>query len=390
MMKVLHITEIGSIFGGAETYIFFLAKALAERGDENVLVFGKEYPQLECGFSGRKYRVPELAQRWKAFDTSKVIKKIEKESPDVVYFHHVFHPDLVKDVARSFPTAAYLHGVGFTCPSRRRFLKGKLKSCEYPLSAFCQFHAYPQRCMPRNPAKGIPLICNSFRLRNAFKGIGKLVVPSHYLKNVLLKNGFHGDQVEVISYFTFLPEREPRALLPEPPRVLFVGRIDASKGIMHFIKMLELLKADFKAVIIGDGPDIENAREESERAGMDIEFKGYMKQAEINRYYRDSSVIVFPSIYPETFGIVGIEAGAYEKPIVAFDVGGVSEWLKDGENGFLIKPYDIEDMAKKVEILLTDKERAVSMGSSGRKIVEERFSPGVHLDKLLSVFGELC
>ena len=388
-MKVLHITEIGSIFGGAETYIFFLAKALAERGDENVLVFGKEYPQLDCTFSGRKYHVPELARRWKAFDTGEVIKIIEKESPDIVYFHHVFHPGLVKRVAESFPTAAYLHGVGFTCPSRRRFLKGEWKACEYPLSVFCQFHAYPERCMPRNPAKGIPLICNSFRLRNAFKKIGRLVVPSHYLKNILRRNGFREEQVEVAPYFTFLPEKGTGAV-PEPPQVLFVGRIDASKGIMHLIKMLDILKTDFKAVIIGDGPDLDKARKEAGRAGVDAEFKGYLKQGEMARYYRDSSVVVFPSIYPETFGIVGIEAGAYEKPVVAFDVGGVSEWLTDGENGFLVKPYDIEEMAGKVEVLLTDKEKAAIMGRCGRKIVEERFSPEAHLDKLLGVFGEIC
>ncbi|MGB2651008.1 MAG: glycosyltransferase family 4 protein, partial [Candidatus Omnitrophota bacterium] len=357
--------------------------------DENVLVFGKEYPELECNFHGRKYQVPELAERWKEFDTGTIKKIIEKESPDIVYFHHIFHSHLVEEVTKSFPTAAYLHGVGFTCPDRRRFLKSKGEPCEYPLSIFCQFHAYTQKCMPRNPIKGVSAICNAFKLKNAFKKVGKLVVPSHYLKDILIKNGFRKEQIEVISYFTFLPEKE-QGISAEPPEVLFVGRIDESKGIMHFIKVLELLKCDFKAIVIGDGPDIGKVREEAEKTGIKIEFKGYMKYEEMTQYYRSSSVVVFPSIYPETFGIVGIEAGAFERPIVAFNVGGVSEWLTDGENGFLIKPYDIEEMAEKVEMLLKNKDTAAKMGTRGREIVEQRFSPEVHIDKLLSAFGKIC
>ncbi|MGB2601187.1 MAG: glycosyltransferase family 4 protein, partial [Candidatus Omnitrophota bacterium] len=156
------------------------------------------------------------------------------------------------------------------------------------------------------------------------------------------------------------------------------------------IKVLELLKCDFKAIAIGDGPDMGKVSEEAEKAGIKIEFKGYMKDEEMTQYYRSSSVVVFPSIYPETFGIVGIEAGAFERPIVAFNVGGVSEWLTDGENGFLIKPYDIEEMAEKVEMLLKNKDTAAKMGTRGREIVEQRFSPEVHIDKLLSAFGKIC
>jgi glycosyltransferase involved in cell wall biosynthesis len=84
--------------------------------------------------------------------------------------------------------------------------------------------------------------------------------------------------------------------------------------------------------------------------------------------------------------MVGIEAMSYGKPVLAFDVGGISEWLKHGETGFLVNPGDEESLAEKMNLLLGDRPLAARMGLKARAAVERRFMPETHVTSLLGVF----
>jgi glycosyltransferase involved in cell wall biosynthesis len=83
--------------------------------------------------------------------------------------------------------------------------------------------------------------------------------------------------------------------------------------------------------------------------------------------------------------MVGIEAMAYGKPVIAFDVGGISEWLEDGETGFLIQSRDEATLAEKMNLLLQDRPLAMGLGSKGREAVENRFIPEIHVERLLAI-----
>jgi len=242
--------------------------------------------------------------------------------------------------------------------------------------------------MPRNPFKGVETLLNTFKLKESYNKMGKLISPSNYLTELFIQNGVNRKKIEKISYFTFLPDIAGEKAAGSG-RILFVGRIDVSKGVMQFIEAIKLMDSSTQATIVGTGPDLDKAKKFAEEKGVEVEFAGYMNYENLSGYYRETAAFVFPSIYPESFGIVGTEAGAFGCPTVGFDVGGVSEWLKDGQNGFLIKPYDVSDMAAKLDVLLKNREKLHSMGQAGRNLVAERFSPQVHVERLLSVFNDV-
>jgi len=99
---------------------------------------------------------------------------------------------------------------------------------------------------------------------------------------------------------------------------------------------------------------------------------------------------MFPSIAPEPFGLVGLEAMGEARPVVAFDVGGVPDWLDDGKTGFLIEKDDIKSLAEKTAVLLGNHELCRSMGQEGRRQLLEKFPSSKHLDRLESTYGELA
>jgi glycosyltransferase involved in cell wall biosynthesis len=84
-------------------------------------------------------------------------------------------------------------------------------------------------------------------------------------------------------------------------------------------------------------------------------FKGYVAQQELQAHFRDASLAVMSSVWPEPFGAAGLEAMRHGLPVVAFDAGGIKEWLVDGKNGFLIPWMDRAAFAARVEELLRDK-----------------------------------
>ena len=73
--------------------------------------------------------------------------------------------------------------------------------------------------------------------------------------------------------------------------------------------------------------------------------------------------------------------------MIASSTGGIREWLEPGVNGLLVDPGDAQGLAEALNELLDDPERGRSMGAAGRRIVEERFSRGRHLDALLEAYA---
>jgi len=172
------------------------------------------------------------------------------------------------------------------------------------------------------------------------------------------------------------------------PIVLAMGRLVSAKGMHSLIKAFAGLKMKARLVIIGDGPELKKLKALGELSGLNEgeTFLGWLDNEACRKWINRSRVVVVPSIWPEPFGIVGIEAMASGKPVVAFDSGGISEWLVQGQTGYLVPTGDIAALKEKIRVLLRDPELANEMGKNGFAYYREHFGPDVHLSLLLSIF----
>jgi glycosyltransferase involved in cell wall biosynthesis len=118
-----------------------------------------------------------------------------------------------------------------------------------------------------------------------------------------------------------------------------------------------------------------------------VRFDGFVSQSRIAEFYRDASLAVMSSLWPEPFGATGLEAMRCGLPVVAFDAGGIREWLLDGVNGFLVPWMDRDCFASRVEKLLADKALARRLGENGRRIADERFNFANYIDGLEDLFA---
>jgi len=104
-----------------------------------------------------------------------------------------------------------------------------------------------------------------------------------------------------------------------------------------------------------------------------IKSVGWLQPKQMPRLYKQADICVFPSIWPEPFGLGAVEAMAAGKPVVASNVEGLKQIVIDQETGFLVRPGDADDLAEKIEILLDNPKLRNTMGQAGRKRVEEKY-----------------
>ncbi len=159
-------------------------------------------------------------------------------------------------------------------------------------------------------------------------------------------------------------------------RILFVGRLNAQKGLEYLIRALPLMEAGVSVDVVGDGNSGDQFRALSAELGVAdrLTWHGQLRQSELVAMYRSAAVLVMPSI-DEGLGLTAVEALLCETPVVAFDSGGVTDIVHDGRTGVLVAPCDVPALASAIDGLLADRERAANLGQAGRLYALSNFAP---------------
>ncbi|RLF06421.1 MAG: hypothetical protein DRK00_01640 [Thermoprotei archaeon] len=193
-------------------------------------------------------------------------------------------------------------------------------------------------------------------------------------KLLVLPNGIN---VEELDKHRPLEGERSRYALPWEKIVFFAGRHVYEKGVDVLLEAARIIlsrRRDVKFVIAGDGPMRLHLMWLASRYGLGdkVFFTGRLRDDELYRAYKLADIVVIPSRY-EPFGIVALEAMASGKPVVASNVGGLSEVVVNGETGLLVPPEDPEALARAIEELLENPRLAEEMGVRGRRRVEELY-----------------
>ncbi|MEO0122436.1 MAG: glycosyltransferase family 4 protein [candidate division WOR-3 bacterium] len=177
--------------------------------------------------------------------------------------------------------------------------------------------------------------------------------------------------------------------------ILFVGRHVERKGVHILIEAFKLIHKEIphNLIIVGDGPERKNWEKMSLDYGLSdrIKFTGWVSKEELHNYYRTCSFFVLPAIYDkhgdtEGLGVVMIEAMGYSKPVIASNVGGITDVVIHGHNGILVKDNDPNELAKAIKELARNKELCRKLGENAKKDIDERFNWDKIVSKLIELY----
>jgi glycosyltransferase involved in cell wall biosynthesis len=390
-MRLVLGVDTWGLVGGSERYAGAVASELAARGHDVTVLCARR-----AGSSPAGGEVVELA----AFGdpggpAAAVTAQVSALRPDAALILSCASPAAFSGVLAAAPTVRFVQDHTLFCPGLNKTL-GNGRPCRRPMGGACleQFLAHDGCLGFRRDARTPSAFAALGALRKHLARLeeasrcARLLVASDYMRRELVAAGAPAGRIAVVPYFTLsASERQPQGELDEATRA-FLGRgpeplvlaaarlVHPDKGIDHLLTALGKLRRPFRAVIAGQGPAEPWLRRKARDEGLAdrVRFAGWQPAGALERLLARSSVVAFPSVWDEPFGLVGLEAMAHARPVVAYDVGGVREWLADGVTGRLAPRGDTDALARALDELLADSAGAERMGAAGRERALRLFS----------------
>ena len=207
--------------------------------------------------------------------------------------------------------------------------------------------------------------------------------------------------VEVIPYTITVTAKLNQESQAKPllPLVLYVGRLVERKGVEYLIRAFAevVREVPSELVIVGKGPEDERLHQLTEKLNLvqKVHFKGWVSQDELEQLYNQCNVFVLPAIIDskgdtEGLGVVLLEAMSYMKPVVASNLGGITDIVKDRETGLLVNEKDPHGLSEAIKSLLSDPSLAASLAKRGYEHVQKQFSWERILSQWTALYGGLA
>ncbi len=238
----------------------------------------------------------------------------------------------------------------------------------------------------------------------------QLIAVSEAVRDHCLKESFYKrpEKIDVIydgiDTERFSPEvsgtpfRREMGISGDQILVGMVGRVNRRKGHDQFLEAAgEVIRENLAArfIMVGDAyrgeeflvQALEDQLKSNPLHGK-IFLTGFRK--DIERVHSGFDILVHPSPWPESFGLVVAEAMASGKPVIATNLGGINELMIDGETGVLVHPLDRSRLAEAIKKLVNDRELRETMGRAGRKRIIEGFSMADFKKKMDRVWSSFC
>ncbi len=377
--KILFISQYAGIIGGTEKFIFSASNLLRKNGYKTTAIYFEKTANAE------KY----LSAFDETFSTGE-IGKLSAEDFALCTLHKIQNPEILSALVEKFSPVCFAHDHDYFCPKGYKYYPYKRINCLRPYNRIV-CGACASIVPPRHITQGVgnflrKNFCEIARLNRAVKKCPSFAVLSNFMRDELAANGIAKEKVKLISPFLDFSDAHEKTEAPAKPfKMVFAGQHVMSKGLHLLFDALTKTKCETFTHVLGTGPRTDYFKGLCAQLGLDgkVRFEGFTNSPD--RFYAEAHATVFPSMWQEPFGLVGIESMKHATPVIGFDVGGVSEWLKDGLNGVIVKERDTAAFARAIDTLAADPALLKKLGEGGRNFVKEHYTE----ERFLSVFLNL-
>jgi len=387
-MTILVVAERMGRGGGMERYLQIVLPALAARG-MRVHVVARALDDLPVAVTGEQLVWADEHDPPSATASAELARRIIELRPDIAVAHNVLDAGIVATMRTVARFAYHVHDHRPFCPNGDRVLPRSGRNCTLELGNPCALHALIDGCCYGPRLRSLTLIRSRERLRDAVAAADAIVVASGYV--AARARDAHIPRDRIVTVPLPLPDDAFSASPPRaaPPRsIIFAGRIVPQKGLGSLVRALAHIDRASRPTlrVFGAGPALAEAQRDAARLGVTVDAPGNVTPASIRDAIDQAALVALPSMWAEPFGYVGIESFARGCPVIAYDVGGIGEWLADGINGRTVARGDEPALGAAIASLLDDEAQRARLGAQARRDAE-RFRQRPIVDALLDVYA---
>ena len=406
-MIVLIVNSRHYVGGGDSTYAFNLAELLKRKGHQVAFFAMRDikniYDENEDLFvshidfrklSNKKSVTNGIRVASRAIYSVEARRKfstaLDRIQPDIVHLQNIhghITPSIIYEAKkRKFPVVWTLHDYKMICPNTHFLIDDTNEICE--ACSNCKYYqAIVKRCKKGSLLASAMACVEAYVHR--FMELRNLpdlfLAPSSFLEKMLLQRGFSSEKV--VHLPLFLQNEMFDRQGPDSDYMLFFARIDRLKGI---IPLIEACRKTPEAKVKIAGPvEDERMKELLKTLPPNTEYMGMQKGEALRQLILGARAVVLPSLCYENQPFSILEAFAAGKPVIASDLGGMSELVKNYERGILVSPGNIDELANAMRWMNDYSAEARALGKNAREYALKEHSAMTHYERIISLYRGL-
>jgi len=404
-MNILFVSEHykHNVQGGGEINLFMLCEALVRRGHDVHVLTSERHGSTATKENGVVVHYYLKTGRVNSFVGNVVrslffSRSVAKETKRIINNHHF---DVIHLIGSSLAAALQLKKISSVplfatvesyialCP-KGDFVCGRtvlLKRWSFITFVRCilrskELGKMRNRWFMRfNPIAWFFIYRRYHSLQQGLKHV-RLFAVSHAVAELL--QSFFGLSSVVIPNFVDAASFERKRIRNPKPVILYLGSLNSYKGVFALLDAVKGL--DCKLKLVGEGNARDALAKNIKHYQIDARIFSPVPYADVPKLYASADIVVFPSLWPEPFGRIPLEAMAAGLPVVASSTGGIPETVVHEKTGLLVPPGDAAALRYALRTLLADEQLRKQYGAAGRMFVKERYSEKVVVERLLKEY----
>jgi glycosyltransferase involved in cell wall biosynthesis len=320
--------------------------------------------------------------------TKRTLQHLLRETqPHVAHFHNTF--PLISPAgyaacrAEGVPVVQTLHNYRLLCPNALFFRDGHV--CEDCMGKIVTWPGVAHSCYRGSrAATGVTaaMLTTHRVLHTWAEAVDVYVALTEFARQKFIEGGLPAEKLVV----------KPNFVWPDPGPgegggryALFVGRLSPEKGVNTLLAAWELVGDKLPLKIVGNGPMSAQVEDVTKRfAG--VEWLGSASATRVYHFMGEATVLVFPSEWYETFGRVAVEAFARGTPVIGANIGAIGELIDHGRTGLHFRPGDPEDLAARVDWILSHPLAFAGMRRAARAEFETKYTADRNYEMLVKTY----
>ena len=396
--SVLSINQKYEVNGGSDSYYFNLNKLLQEKGIE-VFEFASKGRDLESSeysiyfpenvdFKDRT--LSSLIKYIYNYDARKMlVNLLQNITPDLAHlqiYYGQLTPSILKPlIDREIPIIQTLHEYKLSCPVYTHYVDGEI--CEKCIDG-SKLNVIKNRCKDNSVINSSIryLEYSLSRIFGDIRLINKFICVSRFQYELMKKAGVPDHKLDVV--YNFVESNDEIINSSKSNYIIYYGRLEKLKGVQTLIAAMKNFPT-LKLLIVGSGGykcDLE--RLVNQECLKNVTFIEFMPFIELRKLIVDSLAVVVPSEWYENCSMCVIEAKSLGKPVIASSIGGITEQIHHGVDGYLFKPGSIVSLSNALEKLLSN-ENYMEMCKESNKDQIVRYSKEAHYSELAKIYTEV-
>ena len=384
-MRVLMVHNYYQQRGGEES-IFETESTMLEAKGHTVDLYSLHNDDI----AGANPLVLAAKTLWNQKVYQELRQTIRKTRPEIVHFHNTF--PLISPAAyyaaqaEGVPVVQTLHNYRLLCPNGLFFREGKV--CEDCLGKAIPLPGVIHGCYrnSRAASAGVAamLSLHTF-LKTWSKAVDVFIAYSQFAMNKFVEGGIPREK---LAFKTNSLHPAPDVGQGQGNYALFVGRLSTEKGLGVMLDAWEQLGQKIPLKVVGDGPMAPLVQAAQARV-PNLEWVGRKPLEEVYQLMGEASFLVFPSEWYETFGRVAMEAFATGTPVIAANIGAISELITPYQTGLHFKASDSQDLVTQVEWALSHPQEMLQMRQTVRAEFEMKYMPDKNYRRLMEIYTSI-